>query len=85
MGDNNDMDEDFICPMVWKWSDIYDKLVAEWNSHPEHDDIPEPPHMLAPNATDNARKQRWLDTVEWAESNGIELPELAEHEKHYRI
>ncbi len=79
------MDEDFICPMVWKWSDIYDKLVAEWNSHPEHDDIPEPPHMLAPNATDNARKQRWLDTVEWAESNGIELPELAEHEKHYRI
>ncbi len=79
------MDEDFICPMVWKWSDIYDKLVAEWNSHPEHDDIPEPPHMLAPNATDNARKQRWLDTVEWAESNGIQLPELAEHEKHYRI
>ena len=79
------MDEDFICPMVWKWSDIYDKLVAEWSSHPEHDDIPEPPHMLAPNATDNARKQRWLDTVEWAESNGIQLPELAEHEKHYRI
>jgi hypothetical protein len=79
------MDEDFICPMVWKWSDIYDKLVAEWNSHPEHDDIPEPPHMLAPNATDNARKQRWLDTVEWAESNGIQLPELAEHEKHYRL
>lgn len=79
------MDEDFICPMVWKWSDIYDKLVAEWNSHPEHDDIPEPPHMLAPNATDNARKQRWLDTVEWAESNGIQLPELAEHEKHYII
>jgi len=79
------LDEDFICPMVWKWSDIYDKLVAEWNSHPEHDDIPEPPHMLAPNATDNARKQRWLDTVEWAESNGIQLPELAEHEKHYRI
>jgi len=79
------MDEDFICPMVWKWSDIYDKLVAEWNSHPEHDEIPEPPHMLAPNATDNARKQRWLDTVEWAESNGIQLPELAEHEKHYRI
>ncbi|MFY8053124.1 MAG: hypothetical protein ACOVP2_10950 [Armatimonadaceae bacterium] len=79
------MDEDFICPMVWKWSDIYEKLVAEWNSHPEHDDIPEPPHMLAPNATDNARKQRWLDTVEWAESNGIQLPELAEHEKHYRL
>ena len=36
------MDEDFICPMVWKWSDIFDKLVEQWNTHPDHDEIPEP-------------------------------------------
>ena len=84
MGDNN-MDEDFICPMVWKWSDIFEKLVEQWNAHPEQDDIPEPPHMLSPNATDNARRQRWSDTVDWAEKYGMNIPVLDEHEKHYRI
>jgi hypothetical protein len=79
------MDEDFICPMVWKWSDIFDKLVEEWNAHPDKDDIPEPPHMLAPNATDNARRQRWTDTIEWAEKHSMHIPGLDEHEKHYRI
>lgn len=79
------MDEDFICPMVWKWSDIFDKLVEQWNAHPDRDEIPEPPHMLAPNATDNSRRQRWIDTVEWAEKYSMQIPELDEHEKHYRI
>jgi hypothetical protein len=41
--------------------------------------------MLAPNATDNARRQRWSDTVDWAEQYGMSIPVLDEHEKHYRI
>lgn len=78
------MDEDFICPMVWKWSDIFAGLQAQWQER-DDEEVPGPPSMLAPNATDTARQQRWNETVEWAEAHGFSIPELAEHEKHYRI
>lgn len=78
------MEEDFICPMVWKWGDIYHALHTEWQSRGD-EAIPEPPHMLAPNSTDGPRKIRWEETVHWAEQYGFTLPELAEHEKYYRI
>ena len=78
------MDDDFICPMVWKWSDIYEKLHTLWQERSD-EEIPEPPHMLAPNSNDDSRHHRWQETVEWAEKHGFTLPDLAEHEKYYRI
>ncbi len=78
------MDEDFVCPLVWKWSDIYTGLQSQWQERGD-DEVPAPPVMLAPNATDNARQQRWTDTVDWAEKFGFTIPELQEHEKHYRM
>ena len=60
------MDEDFICPMVWKWGDIYTALHAAWQERGD-DAVPEPPHMLAANSTDGPRKTRWEETVAWAE------------------
>lgn len=78
------MDEDFVCPMVWKWSDIYTALHSAWEARAD-EGIPEPPHMLAPNSTDGARQQRWQETVEWAEAHGFTIPTLDEHEKYYRV
>lgn len=100
-------DEDFICPLAWKWAEIYQMLHAAWvarvteltgappvGHHSLQDDdaqaatappVPEPPHLLSPNSTDDARHQRWQETVEWAETHGFanKIPTLSESEKYY--
>lgn len=76
------MDEDFICPMVWKWSEVFESLQQAWHARADSE-IPEPPHMLAPNATDRSRQSRWEETVDWAKIHGFDIPHLEEHEKHY--
>jgi hypothetical protein len=112
------MDDEYICPLAWKWGEIYHDLHVAWleklkvleaespasepaggafdldgdddedgggdSVHPHA--IPEPPHLLAPNSTDDARHHRWLETVAWAEEHGFgdRIPAIAEHEKYYR-
>ncbi|MBC8104638.1 MAG: hypothetical protein H7Z41_18855 [Cytophagales bacterium] len=56
--------------------------VSETTESPE---MTEPPHLLPPNASDAARKQRWEETVQWAEANGYShlIPDLPEDERYY--
>lgn len=78
------MDDDFVCPMVWRWSEIHANLQAQWESRGDEAVAP-PPAMLAPNSTDTARQARWAETVAWVEEHGFEMPPLAEQDKYYRI
>jgi hypothetical protein len=77
------MGEEFICPFPWKWSDIYHKLHADWTERAD-EAVPEPPHLLSPISNDQARHERWSETVAWAEEFGFEIPAISEDEKYYK-
>ena len=94
-------EEEYICPQGWRWSSIYDALHRAYKESrnkavavsgddasdeaAETVEITEPPHLLPPNASDVARKQRWEETVQWAETNGFShlIPDLPEDERYY--
>jgi len=78
------MGEDYICPQGWRWNSIYEALRHAWKDS-GRSDMTEPPHLLAPNASDHARKERWQETMEWAAQNGFNelIPDLPEDERYY--
>lgn len=71
------MGEEFICPIAWKWNEIYlilvearQKKLREVLMRREKLDIPTPPIPLilaAWDAPDSDKRERWQKTIQWAE------------------
>jgi hypothetical protein len=80
------VNDDFICPVPMKWSDVYTSLLEVWRKDgSKSDDKPPVPLILAAwwYTPLLAKKVRWLETIEWARQHGcLELiPALTEEEK----
>jgi|SRR5208337_2973142 len=77
----------FICPNPQPWSEIYQKLEAEWIARGRVGSPPPVPLILNGwmASDNNAKHKRWLDTVRWAEQHDLLhlIPELP-YEDQYK-
>ncbi|WP_395141085.1 hypothetical protein [Armatimonas sp.] len=84
------MDETVICPIAWRWAEIHQALVRAWEKRQRAgDSIPPPPPkplILAGWAysDDEAKRQRWAETVAWAAQYGFAIPTLPPEERYPR-
>lgn len=78
------MEDVLVCPQAWKWSQIYRSLEHAYEEH-HGEGIPAPPEMLPPGAGISALRNRWQDTVDWANEHGYShlIPVLKEEEEFF--
>ncbi len=78
--------DDFFCPMLMKWNEIYTSLLKVWEqmgSDPK-EKPPVPLILAAWNETPSlAKLLRWKETIDWAENHKCShlVPELKDEEK----
>lgn len=81
------MPDEFICPIAWKWAEVYQRLQEELKSRGDSS-IPEPPKPLIlagwAYSPDLEKSVRWAETVQWALQHGFAelIPELKATEQY---
>ena len=83
----------FVCPQPYKWHEIHEALVAEWEKvlprmRRNKSSINPPPVPLVLSGWSGSsgcdKNERWLKTIRWAEENRLAhlIPERIESEKY---
>ena len=65
------MIDEYICPVPTKWNEIYHILVRIWEEQGRipNDKPPIPLILAAWHESNNAKKQRWIETIKWMEDH----------------